>query len=246
MVNKPFGSIRSWLWTFIGYYPGFLFLFRLYRNLTKSDIGIVGVDTDLVIEGYPRSANTFAYVAFYMAQPNKETVIAHHLHAPAQIIYASCKNIPSIVLIRKPVDAIASRIIRNPHLDLRTGMLDYLKFYRRINPYRKQFVTAPFFEVIKDFGKVIRTVNIKFNPDFVEFDHTQQNVERCFKEIERLDAQDQGRANIETIGKPLEKREKLKKTVQTELQSSEYTDLLDQLNSLYGDYISDWEKEEAV
>jgi hypothetical protein len=54
--------------------------------------------TQLVIEGYPRLGNTFAVVAFLQAQ--KEDVrIAHHLHAPAQVIRAARWRIPTIVLI---------------------------------------------------------------------------------------------------------------------------------------------------
>ena len=43
--------------------------------------------TELVIEAFPRSANTFATVAFQLSQPAPVRV-AHHLHAPAQVTEA--------------------------------------------------------------------------------------------------------------------------------------------------------------
>ena len=39
-------------------------------------------ETELVIEGFPRSANTFAVLAFDYAQPD-DVKLAHQLHAPS-------------------------------------------------------------------------------------------------------------------------------------------------------------------
>jgi len=67
--------------------------------------------TELVIEGFARSGNTFAVAAFSLAQP-RPVRLAHHLHAPAQVLLAARMGIPCIVLVRDPVDAVASRLIR--------------------------------------------------------------------------------------------------------------------------------------
>src|SRR5262245_45373054 len=45
---------------------------------------VIDADTELVIDGYMRSANTFAVYAFQMAQ-RRPVRLAHHLHAPAQV-----------------------------------------------------------------------------------------------------------------------------------------------------------------
>jgi hypothetical protein len=52
--------------------------------------------TEIVIEGYPRSGNTFAVVAFRLAQ-GREIEIAHHLHAAAQIKRAARLDVPAFI-----------------------------------------------------------------------------------------------------------------------------------------------------
>ena len=57
---------------------------------------LVKKDTEIVIEGYPRSANTFAVAAFLLAQ-GRPVKIAHHLQVPAQVIQGVQWNITTIV-----------------------------------------------------------------------------------------------------------------------------------------------------
>ncbi|RMG27959.1 MAG: hypothetical protein D6732_19595, partial [Methanobacteriota archaeon] len=66
-------------------YP-FLFVtaYRLFAPAHLRMEKLIGARTEIVIEGYPRSANTFAVVAFRLAQ-NRPVKIAHHLHMEAQI-----------------------------------------------------------------------------------------------------------------------------------------------------------------
>src|SRR5918999_5771267 len=68
-------------------------------------------DTEIVIEGFPRSANSFAVAAFARAQGRKPK-IAHHVHAPAQVIAAARAGIPAIVLIRNPEEAVLEYVIK--------------------------------------------------------------------------------------------------------------------------------------
>src|SRR5262245_54574684 len=79
----------------IGQYPALylpLARWKRRRQLQHSDKwgiqpernGPVFRDTDAVIEGFPRSANTFAAAAFALAQTTPVR-LAHHLHVPSQI-----------------------------------------------------------------------------------------------------------------------------------------------------------------
>src|SRR5262245_32533170 len=69
------------------------------RNPSRSEP--VFRDTEAIIEGFPRSANTFAATAFQLAQ-TKPVRVAHHLHVPSQIIAGARWGIPTIVLVRDP------------------------------------------------------------------------------------------------------------------------------------------------
>jgi hypothetical protein len=164
------------------YFP--LVKFRL-RYLKKSDVAsrLVDSEKDIVIEGFPRSANTFACFAFIMSQPNI-VKIAHHMHAPAQIIRAINMNIPTIVLIRKPDDAILSMIISKQFkIDITSALKLYISFYQSIAKYKEYIVVAKFEEVTQKFDLTIRRVNQKFETNFKEFLYTSENIDNCHKLI---------------------------------------------------------------
>ena len=64
-----------------------LFFFGAYSPRRKYRGLLVDGGTQMVIEGFPRSGNTFAVFAFRHAQ-RRDIRVAHHLHAPAQVIRA--------------------------------------------------------------------------------------------------------------------------------------------------------------
>jgi hypothetical protein len=141
---------------------------------------VVEKDTVIVIEGFPRSANTFACNAFRLSQ-EKDVKIAHHLHAPAQIIGAAKMNIPAVVQIRNPDDAVLSLVVRSPFISIRIALREYTLFYETILSYRDHFIVAKFEDVIRDFGSVIREINDRFGTDFKEFIHNEENVAKSYK-----------------------------------------------------------------
>jgi hypothetical protein len=157
---------------------------RLYLPIARRRRKAVPVsgETDIVIEGYPRSGNTFAITAFGSAQ-SRAVRVAHHEHAAAQVIAAARAGTPTLVLIREPEDAVLSLIIQQPHLSLRQALRAYVRFYRPLVPHRDRFVLATFHEVTTDFGAVTRRVNDRFGTDFGVFEHTEENVQRCLAAI---------------------------------------------------------------
>ncbi|MDP8956788.1 MAG: hypothetical protein M3N24_07510 [Actinomycetota bacterium] len=144
----------------------------------------VGRDSDIVIEGFPRSGNTFAYTAFVMAQP-KPVRAAGRVHAPAQLIASARWGIPGLVLIRHPDDAIPSFLIRHPRTGVRQAMRGWLRFYEPLRPYLGKLVVGTFDRVTKDFGAVIEQLNDRFGTDFVPFEHTEENVRKVWETIDR-------------------------------------------------------------
>jgi hypothetical protein len=144
---------------------------------------VVGADTRLVIDGFTRSGVTFAVIAFQVAQ--REPVrVAHTLHAPAHVMAAVRRGVPTIVTIRHPEAAVLSAIIREPYVTAEQGIAAWIRFYSRILPFRSGFVSVPFEAVTHDYGAVIRGVNDRFGTTFDEFAHTPENVEVCFRIIE--------------------------------------------------------------
>jgi hypothetical protein len=139
---------------------------------------VIGPETQLVIDGYPRSATTFAVYAFQLAQP-APVRLAHHLHAPAQLVAAARRGVPALAMVRSPHGAVCSQLIREPWLPVRDALAAYVRFYTRLMPYRSRLVVADFAEVTHDFGGVVRRLNAQFGTEYAEFEPTPANVREC-------------------------------------------------------------------
>ena len=143
---------------------------------------VVGPDSQLVIDGYTRSATTFAVYALQLAQKHPVR-LAHHLHAPAQLIDAARRRVPTLALIRHPRDAVLSHLVREPWIDMRDAAVGYARFYRCLMPYRAEFVVGEFEEVTHDFASVVRRLNDRFGLRLEEFEPTEANMNLCFELI---------------------------------------------------------------
>ncbi len=219
---------------------------RLYAvwNGLRSPSTVVGVSkeaTDLVLEGYPRSGNTFAWHAFMMSQTRPFNII-HHSHNAARIIEAVKKNIPTLVLIRNPRDCVISYCIYEPKLSVRMALVHWLRFYRAISPFKDEFVLAKFREVITDFGQVVTSVNERFGTQFETFIHTDKNVERVFEQMEfrtKLIAKRVGYSDVleHKISRPSETRVEKKKILDEALNKNrKLISLLHTAEDLYCSY----------
>jgi hypothetical protein len=175
-------------------FPGLYLPFARLRYPGPSP-KVIDRETEFVIDGYTRSASTFAVHAFQLAQP-RPVRLAHHLHAPAQLIVAARWGIPTIVVIREPEGAVLSQVIREPHVSIRGALVSYERFYSRLLPNVRSFVVGEFKEVTNDFGSVIGRVNDRFGTSYSEFESTEENVRRCFELIMERSTMDPDRRNL--------------------------------------------------
>jgi hypothetical protein len=184
--------LEKWLQIYAGKHPSAFY--GLYRLSRKDRARVVTPDTQLVMEGFPRSANTFARVAFNSAQ-SERVRIAHGLHVPAQVIRAAQWRIPTLVLIRKPKDAVLSFAVRDP-ISVDQALRYYLSFYETVEKYRDSYVLGLFEEVTEDFGGVIRRINDRFGTTFSPFSHDERNVDGVFARIEENSRKRFGEASL--------------------------------------------------
>ena len=175
-------SFRS----FMGARPGLFFPFyRLTHRSVRARALVLDRHTELVIEGFPRSGNTFAVLAFQLAQ-QREVAIAHHLHHPAQVLRGARRGVAVVVLIRDPEAAVRSLALRRPDVPLKTLLRQYVDFYSVLDSVRERVVVATFEEVTGDFGAVTARVNARFGTDYGCFEHTPENVDRVFAQIDHI------------------------------------------------------------
>lgn len=145
---------------------------------------VLGPDTEIVIESFPRCASSFAVAAFRLAQEPRPSRIAHHTHAPAQVIAAVRRGVPTLVLLREPEEAVLSHVVYTPGLTVEASLRGYVRFHEPLLRYREGFVVGPFEEVVSDFGAVIERVNARFGTSFRPFEHRPEHLARIDREIE--------------------------------------------------------------
>lgn len=169
-----------------GYHPALFYsVARLRGGVTVGRP--VDDDTEIVIEGYPRSGNTFATHAFTLAQEQAGRLaprLADHVHVPAQVMRATNWRLPTIVVVREPEAVLRSLVVKHPFIRPRDGLRGWWLFHRVLLSRRRRFVVAPFGQVVSDFGAVIDRVNALFGTQFARFSHTEENVARAFARIE--------------------------------------------------------------
>jgi hypothetical protein len=223
-------SLKKRLQINAGKHPAVFFSF--YWLSRRDRTCIVTPETQLVIEGFPRSANAFAAVAFRQAQ-NEKVRVARSSHVPAQVIRAARWQIPTLVLIRKPKDAILSLVIRDP-VSVDQALRHYVSFYKTVEKYRSAYVLGLFEEVTEDYGEVIRRVNEKFETTFSLFRHDEQNVNKVFARIDRNYIKRHGETYRETkVSRPYAVREEMKHEVGQDLENPKRRKLIAEAEALY-------------
>lgn len=190
-------------------------------------------NTAIVIEGYPRSANTYAVVAFRLAQ-KEEFQIGYRLHAPNQLIDAARRGLPTIALIRDPKDAVLSWVIHHPELDISSALQGYLDFYEPLLPHKDKFIFADFKDVVGHYDEVIMKVNEKFGTTFDVFEQNEANVEKCFSLIDDYYTEALGGKAIDNVvARPSEERKAKKATVAAKYESENFASLRARATELY-------------
>jgi hypothetical protein len=185
---------------------------------------LVDRDTDILIESFPRCASSFAKAAIRLAQEPGNPKVASQTHAPGHVIAAIRLNVPALVLIREPIDAVVSNLFRHPERGVNGLLRGYLRFYEPLLPHRTGFVAATFEEVVDGgFGSVTRRVNTRFGTDFAEFESTQENIESSLRSIDlewrASRAQDEERLE-RTVPRPSELRESMKEDLRERVRES--------------------------
>ena len=178
----------------------------------------VSQNTEFVLDGFQGSANSFAAAAFQASQ-DRQVAMAHHMHAPAQIIKAVREDIPTLVTIRAPKGTVLSVTSRWPYISVRQALRNYAKFYDKIAPYRQGYVLSTFEDTTQRFDHVIQRVNAQFDTDF---DVRAAPLEKTASEHGPDGSTSEGR-----------ERARLKAQKAEALDSPKYADLLHEARDVY-------------
>lgn len=203
-------------------YPAvYLPLVRAYCAILRRSAKVINRSTEIVIEGFPRSANSFASQAFEQAQ-DRPVELAHHVHNAANAMPAMQRGLPVIILLRAPDEAVLSYHAIWPWITPRQLFREYVRFYSKLSPVKDRCVVATFEQVTGDFGAVIRRVNARYGTNFQEFDHTAGNVNGAL-----LQAADHGRrdAGSDALAGPNPERLRQKQQLRELIEAPELAEL---------------------
>jgi len=216
-LSRLIKNLRFKIGCIIGNNPYFFPLFYLSESRKKS---IIRSDTEICIEGFQRSGNTFFNFSF--RRWNRNSKRAHHLHAAGQVVKAVGLGIPTIVLIRKPIDAVSSLLIKDLNLDIGNALESYTGFYNKLKPYRDNFIIGKFEDVIDQPGSLINRINEKFDTNF-ECDILSDDAKENFKLlIHKSNLKRKKTSTWERSSVPSEAKDSAKNRVKNSIENHPY------------------------
>ena len=225
-LRKLSFSYRS----FVGKEPSLWLLYQPYvlwgqikraaagDNLSE---GILLSSTELVIDGFQGSANSFATAAFEFSQ-TKPVKLMHHRHVPVLIIKAIENNVPVLLTIREPRSTALSVTSRWSHLSITQVLQSYIGFYSKLESYSDNYVISTFEQTTKSLDLVVKAINEKYHTNFDLVDVSLANIE-C-------------RKKVSDSSEEAAKRKLLKRKKSEEFNLEQNIRLLEKANKIYESY----------
>jgi hypothetical protein len=204
-------SIRGILWP----RPSLYFPIGLLRNRGN----VWGRRAQIYISGFPRSGNTFARDAFQSVNPGVK--IDSHLHIPTFALNLCRRQIPGLVLIRKPLDAAISWSIYE-NLPIEETLAYWNDYHSVLMTVRAHLFVADFEAVTNDFGAVINSFNQFWRTSFVPFEHTAEAANECLKGLEQRHRDAAGNIMEARVSRPSAQRLQIKNDFLTKLERSDF------------------------
>lgn len=141
------------------------FLYKTYLVATgkSSAATFPGPSVDLHLTGFPRSANT--YVTRLVEHVRPDIRLSTHIHTVASLRAAQRHDVPTLVLIREPLGAAASALVKaevHPGTEPATYrcLADYIDYYRFVAKHRGRIGILDFATVTSDAGAVFAAVSM--------------------------------------------------------------------------------------
>ena len=135
-----------------------------YERWRHPDRHAVNPETAVVVEGYLGTGTTWTSQVLRLANPG--AAVAFHRHRPAQVAEGLRRGLPVLVLIRDPLDAISSILVRQPQRRPETETARFEAFYRACLPTADRVVVATFEQATGDVDEVIHRINRRFTSAF--------------------------------------------------------------------------------
>ncbi|MFK7921331.1 MAG: hypothetical protein AB8H47_05215 [Bacteroidia bacterium] len=171
---------------------------------------------NLCIEGFPRSANTYS-VLLVEKFATEELSIAHHLHLPVQMKRAVQDGVPAVLLIREPMAAITSLLLREEKVSIWSAFHWYNSFHESLIPIKDQLIIWTFEKMIHHPLDCI--AELEAQTGLVSLaGKTEVDNETIFQEIDQLDKVEKADSNLKHVNsRPNAEKAKAKKALKDQI-----------------------------
>lgn len=132
-------------------------------------------DAHVVIDGFPRSANSYARYAAIVAAGDSAGV-AGHTHSPQTLRLAAELGIPAVCVVREPLACVSSLVVHERGISANAGLRAWQRFHRRVAD-DWGIALVSFDSVVDDFGAVLTGVNAHFGSSLPIYARTAENEE---------------------------------------------------------------------
>lgn len=210
---------------------------KVFINLLniKKKYNLVNNSTDIVIEGFPRSGNTFATACF--ASANSNSNIARHHHCISQLKEGLKRKIPTIALIRSPRDSIISFLIRRPEIKASFVINEYLVFYNYVKSYYDSLLIIEFDKLIKSHTFILEILEERYPQKFnTNNHHSYEDIINIVDEMERIDSQ--GKFRSTHVARPINSSEKNSAKNLAIQKIQPFNDRIDQCQKIYKEILT--------
>lgn len=136
-------------------------LIALRQRMTKTfkERLVCGPETDVVIEGYPRSSNSFTVWMLEVLQGDEPHLnVAHHTHTTENLRLGIYFGKPIVVLVRPAEDAILSFMIYGDR-SVEYATERYKAFYSGVLRLPEPPMAVQFETVVNDVNQVVGRIN---------------------------------------------------------------------------------------
>lgn len=188
-----FSKLKKNLLYWIGMMMGnSVLLYPLNFILPRAHSFKIPKDTDILIDGFQRSGNTFFYSLVRHA--NRDASILVHRHSSIYCIKALSKGVPTAVCIRQPLDTISSLLAWDPKLSVGIAIKMYIRYYNNLIPSKKKMLIVPFESMITDPDYFISKINEQFDIHLRPTEFNEQALAQ-FLERKKEKSRDRGVAS---------------------------------------------------
>ena len=180
-------DMNDWLYQLenrIGLSPKFYYTF--YARRYPFSAMKVTHKTDICIEGFPRSANSYATVSFKLV--NHGVKVGHHLHVAAQAVRAVSYKIPTMVVLRAPEEAVASFMVFQNSFNAPLYLNAYTQFHQRLKNISGQILFISFETVTTNMNICISELNSKFNVNFETIPNLKERQDEIIQKLKGVNA----------------------------------------------------------